>query len=104
MNKRIDHLEFRWAKLNETDRYPEIVQWCNRVAGDSYCYTLLYWVQDSEGWNVKFVGSRPFDDSKFDHSLLWHLMQYGQSVADAEFKLTRFQKEYAQLHGQLLDI
>lgn len=89
MGKRIGNLEFRWSKTlgRETTFYPEIVCWKKWDSIEESCYTLLYWKRDSEGWYVQFVGSRPFEDDEWDHDMLWALMRYGQSIADAEFKI-----------------
>lgn len=91
MSKRIADLEFRWTQSlgRDGERYPEIVRWYNRAEGDSFCCTVLYWVRDSEGWDIKFVGDRPFD-SELDQDLLWALMRYGQSLASAEYKLALY--------------
>lgn len=82
MNHRIGNLEFR--RLRE-GRPAEIVRWCINGDGTEYCYTLLWYQQGGEGFYVEFVGRRPFDEGIDD--TLWALMQYGQDVLDAEFKL-----------------
>lgn len=81
MNLRKDNLEFR---RNKEDRPAEIVRWAKNGDGTEYCYTLLWYKRDSEGFYVEFVGRRPFDD---DSANLWEIMEYGQEVLDAEFKL-----------------
>ena len=88
MNKRVYDLEFRWTLSygENATKYPEIVRWYERKEGDPFCCTLLYWVRDSEGWRITFVGDRPFDN-EVDKDALWALMKYGQSVSDAQFKL-----------------
>jgi hypothetical protein len=79
---RIDNLEFR---RNQTGRDAEIVCWETNGDGQEYCYTLLWYQKDSEGYYIQFVGRRPLDH-KFDNAL-WGVMEYGQDVLDAEFKL-----------------
>ena len=81
MNYRTGNLEFR--RLREA-RPAEIVRWAKNGDGTEYCYTLLRYKQNSEGFYVEFVGRRPFDD---DSEGLWELMEYGQETLDAEFKL-----------------
>ena len=81
MNLRNGDLEFR--RLRE-ERPAEIVRWAKNGDGTEYCYTLLWYKRDSEGFYVEFVGRRPFDD---DSANLWEIMAYGQEVLDAEFKL-----------------
>ncbi len=89
--KKVQNLEFRWTQslANKPERYPEIVRWYDRAEGDSFCCTVLYWIKDSEGWSVKFVGDRPFDP-ELDQDLFWALMRYGQSQADAEYTLDQY--------------
>jgi hypothetical protein len=81
MNLRKGNLEFR---RNKEDRQSEIVRWGQNSDGTEYCWTLLWYRQDKEGYYIEFVGRRPFDD---DSDNLWELMEYGQEVLDAEFKL-----------------
>jgi hypothetical protein len=81
MNLRKGNLEFR---RNKEDRQSEIVRWAQNGDGTEYCYTLLWYQQDEEGYYIEFVGRRPFDDNSDN---LWEIMEYGQEVLDAEFKL-----------------
>lgn len=93
--KRISDLEFRWTRsTGMTDyRFPEIVRWMPCSAGqEESCYTLLHWVQDTEGWYIKFVGSRPMDTNAVDRDLLWELMRFGQQVLNAEHELNQYNK------------
>ena len=82
MNKRIGNLEFR---CNKEGRPAEIVCWQPDQNGKEFCYTLLWYKRNSEGYYIEFVGQRPLDHG-FDGGL-WALMQYGQEVLNAEFKL-----------------
>lgn len=81
MNKRIGDIEFRWMG----DRKPEIVQWNTDGNGKDYCFTLLWFSKDKEGYYVEFVGDRPLN--YHDTETLWKLMRYGNSVCNATFKL-----------------
>lgn len=81
MNLRKGNLEFR--RLRDS-RPAEIVRWSKNGDGTEYCWTILWWMQHSEGYYVEFVGRRPFDDNSDN---LWELMEYGQDTLDAEFKL-----------------
>ena len=96
MSKRIGNLEFRWTRSYGASEatYPEIVCWfpCSDNQAET-CYTLMHWVRGSEGWDIRFVGDRPFDQDRFDREILWQLMQYGQSLADAEFRIYRYEIE-----------
>lgn len=84
-NRRVGDLEFRFMS---EERFPEIVAW--QPYGDKEsCYTLLRWAKNSEGWDVKFIGNRPFvwnrENFTANH-LLWSLMEYAQKLLDAEFQ------------------
>ena len=81
MNLRRGNLEFR---RNQEGRPAEIVRWAKNGDGTEYCWTLLWYRQDKEGYFVEFVGRRPFDNNSDN---LWEMMEYGQEVLDAEFKL-----------------
>lgn len=81
MNLRRGNLEFR---RNHEGRPAEIIRWAKNGDDTEYCFTLLWYQKYKEGYYVEFVGRRPFDD---DSESLWEMMEYGQEVLDAEFKL-----------------
>lgn len=86
--KRIRELELRWTENIVTkEEYMEIVIWRARDTGSEFCFSLLIWNKKSEGWELRFVGDRPFG-YEVDHDLLWSLMRYGQDILDAEFRLS----------------
>lgn len=77
---RVDDLEFRRNGLSNA----EIVRW--QVQGEKeFCYTLLWFKKDDEGYYIEFVGARPLEIE--DRGTLWKLMDYGQAVLTAEYKL-----------------
>ena len=81
---RYEDLEFS----NMAGRHPEIVAWQSHEdssRGEEFCYTLLWWKKDKEGYYIEYVGDRPL---KFhDSGRLMKMMKYGQAVLDAEFRL-----------------
>lgn len=81
MNKKLGDLEFR---INDGSRNPEIVR--HTFAAVPVTYTLLWYNPTGEGYEIKFVGNRPFDP-EIIHSDLWKLMKYGQKVCDAIFEI-----------------
>jgi len=90
MNKRINNLQFSFSD----DRFPEIVAWNTSSNSDTeycytneYCYTLARWEKYSEGYELKFIGSRPFKGEDIDSNLFWELAKYGQRVIDAVYDL-----------------
>lgn len=77
-------MKYRNLEFRQTDgRDPEIVVWVNHKE-EPYCFTILWWKRDKEGWYIEFVGSRPLDE---DMANVWNLMRYGQAVLDAQFRL-----------------
>ena len=77
---RVNDLEFRRNGLSNA----EIVRW--QVQGEKeFCYTLLWFKKDDEGYYIQFVGARPLEIE--DRETLWKLMDYGQAVLTAEYKL-----------------
>jgi hypothetical protein len=87
MNKRIGDLEFRYipSKAPFASKW-EIVKWENHEEKEGeYCYTLVLYDMHNEGFDIQFVGSRPFEYENKDK--LWDLMKFGQSVLEALFEL-----------------
>ena len=80
---RINEIEFRQSK-NCT---PEIVRWAPDADSErgEFCYTLMFFDREREGYNARFIGSRPFDYG--DSTALWNLMTYAQRLLDAKFAL-----------------
>ena len=58
----------------------EVVQYTE----SGYSYTIAFWKRDSEGYNIVFVGSRPFDDEVNWQSLQILLME-GQRYLDIKY-------------------
>ena len=78
---RVGDIEFRQMP----ERQPEIIHWKKDSTGKEYCYTLMFFEKDKEGFFARFIGDRPM---QFDNPpVLWGLMCYAQKVLDAAFKL-----------------
>lgn len=60
----------------------EIVKWEKGANGQNCCYTLAYWIKGNEGYDLKFVGKRPFD---VDFELFMKLAKQGQQALDDVF-------------------
>lgn len=81
--KRINDLELRYSDFNKSY---EIVQWVERAAPkDEHCFVLCFYNRGSEGYNIEFVGDRPFKLE--NQSAFWSLLRFGQRVLDATFEL-----------------
>ena len=88
---KIKDLEFRRTKSLHDDPkfYWEIVKW-DKMESDGeekeYCFTLAVWDKNSEGWELRFVGSRPFE--LYGMEIFWELTTFGQKYLNALFDLT----------------
>ena len=94
---RFNDLEFRKThKIGTEDQYCyEIVKWAEAddVASKPCCYTLLQWFRTSEGWDIKFVGDRPFTYIERDWPCIgltldkfWAFLGYCQAYLNNEFR------------------
>ena len=59
----------------------EIVKWHD---GESTCHTIAAWRKSKEGYDLYFVGGRPFDAC--DGDVLWRLAKAGQDHLDDYFE------------------
>jgi hypothetical protein len=55
--------------------------------GIEYCYVLAYWKRDKEGYYLKYVGNRPFEDG-ISYTTFHYLAKYGQKELDNYFEET----------------
>lgn len=78
---RRDDLEFR----DLPHRSAEIICWSKDSKGTEFCYTLMFFEKDSEGFYATFVGGRPLE---YAHPMeLWSMMKYAQKILTARFEL-----------------
>lgn len=59
----------------------EIVQWFVENDEKKFCFTIAYWLIDSEGVELKFVGNRPLHHS-IDKNVFWELIKLGYDLLD----------------------
>ncbi len=59
----------------------EIVKWANDTDGKEYCWTVAYWEKSKEGYNLRFVGDRPFE---VNGRLFMKLAKQGQRLLEGE--------------------
>ena len=89
INFRIDNLELRSCGEHLLSVKPhttcEIVKW-KKSGLKEYCYVVAYWKRNKEGFDLQFVGDRPFD---IEPHLFMYLAQIGQYWLDIEFKDTQ---------------
>ena len=60
----------------------EIVKWAKDTGKKEYCWTVAYWNENKEGYDLQFVGGRPFD---VDGELFMKLAKQGQQMLDDAF-------------------
>ena len=82
MDKRIENIEFHWSEINQKH---ELVQWLNCDSEEGYCIVIAFFDLKSEGYEIRFIGDRPFNTGNKD--LVWNMLKYGQSIVDAIFEL-----------------
>jgi hypothetical protein len=85
-NFRIGDLEVRSCgkyllSSGEHDR-AEIIKWSTNIDGKKACYTVASWHKGEEGYDLHFVGRRPFD---VDVTLFMELAKQGQKMLDSTF-------------------
>ena len=55
--------------------------------GRRLCYSLAYFIRKSEGYDLRFVGNRPFEDiAEVDVLKVWEGLKTAQAVLDAFFR------------------
>ena len=94
--RKFNDLEFRKTDfIGKEGHYYEIVCWYqmeDAVDSKPYCYTLLQWFCNSEGWDIKFVGDRPFKyiQEELTKSVplnkFWSFLEFCQAYLDNEFR------------------
>lgn len=79
-NFRIGDLEVRSCGdflLSGGEHVPaQIIKW-DESDGKEFCYVLAYWNKTKEGYDLLFVGDRPF---KADKDIFWKLAEQGQKL------------------------
>ena len=56
---RFRNVEFRWSKYN--NKY-ELLRWYEDIPGKEICYVIAFFDKDKEGYDLRTVGSRFFED------------------------------------------
>ena len=56
---RFRNIEFRWSKYN--NKY-ELLRWYEDIPGKEICYVIAFFDKGKEGYDLRTVGSRFFED------------------------------------------
>jgi hypothetical protein len=83
---RFRNVEFRWCKFN--NKY-ELVKWDKSVDDDKeYCYTLALFDKGKEGYDMRTIGDRFFEDKD-----AWVVGKYGLEFLNAIFQIEQDEEE-----------
>lgn len=83
-------------KTNENNEIttPELLCWEEDSNHNRYCYVLALWDKTKEGWELRFIGSRPFKIFEEKYSLeldkVWQGLDGCQKLLDALYEVTRY--------------
>jgi hypothetical protein len=73
---------------DEPNETINLVKWSTHNDSTPYCYSLAYWKKNSEGYELQFVGDRPFKNIlPEDVEIVWKALKVAQKVLDGWFDL-----------------
>ena len=81
---RFRDIEFRWCDFNK--KY-ELVKW-NNPPHDNTCYVVAFFDEDKEGYNMRTVGDRFFEDKD-----AWFVGKHALAFLNDMFDELRKEKE-----------
>lgn len=81
-------IELRMIRPDSEDSYMQLVRWSECESMGEFCYSLVHWTKHSEGYDVQFIGHRPFEYVQETANLggFWAMLKYGNQLLDAEFE------------------
>ena len=82
---RFRNVEFRWCKFNE--KY-ELVKWYKNNIGGINCYTLALFEKGKEGWDMRTIGDRFFEDKD-----AWVVGKSAMSFLQDTFQIEKDEEE-----------
>ena len=82
---RFRNVEFRWCKFNE--KY-ELVKWYKNNIGGINCYTLALFEKGKEGWDMRTIGDRFFEDKD-----AWVVAKSAMSFLQSTFEIEKIEEE-----------
>ncbi len=81
---RFRNIEFRWSTYNNKH---ELVKWY-KVEERNYCYVIALFDKDNEGYNLKTIGDRFFEDKD-----AWVVGKHAIEFLNAIFEIERIEEE-----------
>jgi len=82
---RFRKVEFRWSKYN--NKY-ELVRWYEDSIDKEMCYTIAVFDKDKEGYDMRTIGNRFFEDKD-----AWVVGKYGLEFLNAIFQIEQDEEE-----------
>lgn len=72
---------------DEPNETIDFVKW-NKSGNKPFCFSLAYFVRDSEGYDLKFVGDRPFEYiDKEDLPIIWDVLKQAHNILNMFFDM-----------------
>jgi 5S rRNA maturation endonuclease (ribonuclease M5) len=81
---RFRNIEFRWSTYNKKH---ELVKWY-KVEERNYCYVIALFDKDNEGYNMRTISSRFFEDKD-----AWVVGKHAIEFLNAIFEIERIEEE-----------
>jgi hypothetical protein len=81
---RFRNIEFRWSTYNKKH---ELVKWY-KVEERNYCYVVALFDKDNEGYNMRTIGDRFFEDKD-----AWVVGKHAIEFLNAIFEIERIEEE-----------
>lgn len=76
------------TRIYDKNETIDFVKWRTNSDGTKYCFSLAYWRRNSEGYDLRFVGNRPFDYIEVeDLDTIWEALRMAQDVLNKWFEL-----------------
>ena len=82
---RFRKIEFRFSKYN--NKY-ELVSWYENTDGSENCYVIAFFDQNKEGYDMRTIGTRFFEDKD-----AWVVGKYALEFLNAIFQIEQQEEE-----------
>jgi hypothetical protein len=86
---RFRNIEFRWSTYNKKH---ELVKWYKAEVDGceerNYCYVIAFFDKDNEGYNMRTIGDRFFEDKD-----AWVVGKYGLEFLNEIFEIEKNEEE-----------
>jgi len=83
---RFRNIEFRWNNYNQKH---ELLRWYEDIPGKEICYVIAFFDKGKEGYDLRTVGSRFFEDKD-----AWVVAKYGLEFLNAIFMIEQDELNY----------